>query len=45
VKEDGRLRPDLTRPRELIEASADFLLSQVEKQEHWQRPVAVAARG
>ena len=45
VKEDGRLKANLAKPRELVEESADFLISQVDKQEHWQRPVAVTAGG
>lgn len=45
VKRDGRLLANLAKPRELVEASADYLVGQVEKQDGWQRPVAAATGG
>ena len=35
LKEGGRLVADLDRPRQLVQASRDFLVSQVEPQPGW----------
>jgi len=42
-KQDGRLLKDLAGPRDLVEASADYLVGSVETQPGWQRPVPATA--